>query len=64
MAMDYGQVKKHWDNWAKEFGTSLRATTKSMTIKQLEIFALMRHLVPDKKISFRFYSIVNLVPLI
>ena len=50
MAMDYGQVKKHWDNWAKEFGTSLRATTKSMTIKQLEIFALMRHLVPDKKI--------------
>lgn len=50
MTMNYGQVKKHWDSWAKEFGTSLRATTKSMTIKQLEIFALMKHLVPGSKI--------------
>jgi len=50
MTMNYEQVKNHWDNWATEFGTSLRATTKSMTIKQLEIFAIMRHLVHGKKI--------------
>lgn len=50
MTMNYDQVKKHWDSWAKEYGTSLRATTKSMTIKQLEIFAIMKHLVPGKKI--------------
>ena len=50
MTMNYDQVKQHWDNWAKEFGTSLRATTKSMTIKQLEIFALMQHLVPKQRI--------------
>jgi ubiquinone/menaquinone biosynthesis C-methylase UbiE len=48
--MNYKQVKNHWDNWAEEFGTSLRATTKSMTIKQLEIFALMKHLVSGKRI--------------
>ncbi len=50
MALDYKQIKDHWDNWAKEFGASLRATTKSTTIKQLEIFAIMRHLVPNSKI--------------
>jgi len=50
MPMDYDQVKKHWDHWATEFGTSLRATTKSQTIKQLEIFALMRHLNPGQRI--------------
>jgi hypothetical protein len=33
--MDYDQVKKHWDHWATEFGTSLRATTKSQTIMPL-----------------------------
>lgn len=50
MTMNYDQVKQHWDTWAKQFGTSLRATTKSMTIKQLEIFALMQHLKSGAKI--------------
>jgi len=50
MTMNYDQVKKHWDSWAKEYGTSLRATTKSMTIKQLEIFAIMKHIVPGKNV--------------
>jgi len=48
--MDYKQVKNHWDAWAKQFGTALRATTKSMTIKQLEIFALMRHMTTGARI--------------
>lgn len=50
MTLTYEQVKQHWDNWAKQFGTSLRATTKSMTIKQLEIFAIMKHLKPGTKV--------------
>lgn len=48
--MNYSQVKKHWDKWAQEYGTSLRATTKSMVIKQLEIFAIMKYLTPGKNI--------------
>ena len=50
MTMNYDQVKQHWDTWAKQFGSSLRATTKSMTIKQLEIFAITQHLKPGSKI--------------
>jgi ubiquinone/menaquinone biosynthesis C-methylase UbiE len=50
MAMSYDEVKRHWDNWAKEYGACLRATTKSVTIKQLEIFTIMRHLVPGTSI--------------
>src|SRR2546423_8265641 len=34
----------HWDSWARNFGTELRATTKCKTIKRLEIDALGRML--------------------
>jgi SAM-dependent methyltransferase len=40
--MDLDEIKKHWVNWAKEFETDLRATTKSTTIKKLEINALYK----------------------
>lgn len=44
MTLSFDQVKAHWERWAAEYGTSLRATTKTHTIKLLEIFALARHI--------------------
>ncbi len=31
----------HWESWAEEYGTELRATTKCLSIKRLEIEALL-----------------------
>ncbi len=38
--MDLNEIEQHWKNWAKEYRYQLRATTKTPTIKKLEIFAL------------------------
>jgi SAM-dependent methyltransferase len=38
------EIRKHWQNWAQEYGTDLRATTKRPSAKELEIDALARHL--------------------
>jgi len=38
------EIKRHWQTWAQEYGSSLRATTKRPSAKQLEIDALARHL--------------------
>ncbi|MFY0642738.1 MAG: class I SAM-dependent methyltransferase [Bermanella sp.] len=34
-------IKNHWNDWADKYGESLRATTKSSNIKQLEIKILI-----------------------
>lgn len=39
--MELDNIKKHWENWAQH-GTSLLATTKTSTIKKLEIDAISR----------------------
>jgi SAM-dependent methyltransferase len=39
--MDLDNIKRHWVEWAKA-GVDLRATTKTVTIKSLEIAALVR----------------------
>jgi predicted O-methyltransferase YrrM len=39
--MELEDIKQHWRKWA-EAGVDLRATTKTVTIKQLEIAALVR----------------------
>jgi len=36
--------KQHWQNWAKEYGTSIRATTMTETAKILEIDAFYRRI--------------------
>jgi SAM-dependent methyltransferase len=33
-------IEQHWENWAKEFKLDVRATTKTRTIKELEVAAL------------------------
>lgn len=40
--MDLDDIKKHWDSNAKEHKTSLDSTTKTSTIKRLEINAFFR----------------------
>jgi SAM-dependent methyltransferase len=35
-------IRKHWETWARSYGTDLRATTRTSTAKILEIDALQR----------------------
>ena len=42
MAASLEDIRAHWENWAKSFGTDLRATTRTGTAKALEIDALAR----------------------
>ena len=36
------KIEEHWKQWAVAHGTSLRATTKNKTAKELELDALAR----------------------
>jgi len=38
--MNLNEIEQHWKNWAEEFKLDIRATTKTQTIKELEISAL------------------------
>lgn len=40
--MDLEGIRVHWQNWAKQYGTDLRATTKGTTAKIMEIDVLTR----------------------
>jgi SAM-dependent methyltransferase len=42
--MEKEENLNHWDSWAKRYGKELRATTKCLTIKKIEIEALTRNL--------------------
>lgn len=42
--MDLHDIKLHWEDWAKQYGTSLRATTKASSSKTMEVDALLRAL--------------------
>jgi SAM-dependent methyltransferase len=42
MSMDPDSVRAHWQDWAGRFGGGLRATTKTATIKALELAAAER----------------------
>ncbi len=42
MMMDHDAIKAHWQDWAKTYGTSLRATTKTSSAKRVELDALVR----------------------
>jgi len=37
-------IRHHWENWAKTYGTGLRATTYAPTLKELEIDALYKQI--------------------
>ena len=40
--MNLNEIEQHWKNWAEEFKLDIRATTKTQTIKDLEISSLYR----------------------
>jgi SAM-dependent methyltransferase len=40
--MDNDAIREHWRDWAVTYATSLRATTKTPTIKELELHALAK----------------------
>ena len=42
--MDKTENLKHWENWSENFGTSLKATTKSSDIKRIEINTIVKYL--------------------
>lgn len=42
--MDLNGIREHWQGWARQYGTSLRATTKTSTAKLLELDVLSRAL--------------------
>ena len=42
--MDMAAIRSHWHDWATQYGADLRATTKTNTIKQLELDAFTRAL--------------------
>lgn len=42
MVMNLDEIKEHWQRWALAGGTDISATTKTMTIKALEVAALQR----------------------
>ena len=52
--MDHDEIKRHWESWSRA-GTDLRATTKTPTIKALEIDAIIRaidhHLSPQPEVK-------------
>jgi len=39
--LNLAQIKKHWTDWAKTYGTDLRATTKTSTAKKMEVMTLV-----------------------
>ena len=58
--MDKKEVKKHWENWAKKFGTDLRATDRSKTKKSLEIQSIIKALRSQsytKNTTFTFLEV-------
>lgn len=42
--MDRTEIFEHWRNWATTYGTELNATTKTPTLKMIEIDALARRI--------------------
>jgi SAM-dependent methyltransferase len=47
--MDLDGIRQHWQNWARQYGTSLRATTKTSSAKAMELDALSRALAGIEK---------------
>ncbi len=54
--MEMDKIMQHWKSWAKEHKTDLKATTKTSSIKKLEILALSR--------AFRKMSFVHSSPTV
>ena len=56
--MDAAEIKMHWETWAREFETDLRATTKARSIKKLEVNALCNAI---KKMNFSQNEVLDVL---
>lgn len=54
--MEMENIKKHWQSWADQYGTELNATTRTNTIKQLEIDAFARQI---KRIGLKSANVLE-----
>ncbi len=57
--MDLNAIRDHWQNWAREYGTSLRATTKTGSAKVMELDALSRAFAAIEKTAGTQLSILE-----
>jgi ubiquinone/menaquinone biosynthesis C-methylase UbiE len=57
--LDLNSIREHWQDWARKYGTSLRATTKTSTAKIMEIDALSRALANIEKSSGKQLKILE-----
>lgn len=57
--LDLNSIRQHWQNWANQYGTSLRATTKTSTAKAMELDALSRALAEIESITASNISILE-----
>jgi ubiquinone/menaquinone biosynthesis C-methylase UbiE len=49
--MDLDSIRQHWQDWARQYGTGLRATTKASSAKAMELDALSRALSAIEKLT-------------
>jgi ubiquinone/menaquinone biosynthesis C-methylase UbiE len=57
--LDLNSIREHWQGWAQQYGTSLRATTKTSSAKIMEIDALSRALLNIQKTVGRGLKILE-----
>src|ERR1035438_7176899 len=58
--MSMESIRQHWHNSATQYGTSLRATTKTSTVKRMEVDALtraLREVVIDRGVGLNILEI-------
>jgi len=58
--MDLESIRRHWQNWATQYGTGLRATTKTATAKAMELDALSRALTEIERSNGKSLRILEM----
>jgi ubiquinone/menaquinone biosynthesis C-methylase UbiE len=57
--LDLNSIREHWQGWAKQYGASLRATTKTASAKTMELDALSRALSNIEKVAGSHLNILE-----
>jgi ubiquinone/menaquinone biosynthesis C-methylase UbiE len=57
--LDLNTIREHWQGWAQQYGTSLRATTKTSSAKLMELDALSRALTNIERTAGRNLKVLE-----
>ena len=57
--MDLEKIKDHWDKLSGQYAKDLKSTTKTPTIKKLEINALIRSIEKIEELNYNFSKILE-----